>query len=295
MAVLSGMTGFGRTGGEADWGRWTVEAKSVNGKGLDVRVNLPGGFDAVERAIRTACAKRFKRGSMQVAVRIDLEDRGAALINDALLDQLTKAWLGRTGEQMIRAESLATLMTVRGVVEAETTDLRALGQDSDVIAALVAGAETALAGLSETREAEGASLRDILAGTLDTMADQARAAETAAAEQPGAIKAKLEARIAELTDGANIDPERLATEVALMASKADVREELDRLSAHIQAGREHLEAGSPIGRKLDFLSQEMYREANTLCSKSASLALTQAGLDLKAAIDQFKEQAANVE
>ena len=295
MAALSGMTGFGRADGAAEWGRWTLEAKSVNGKGLDIRVNLPGGFDAVERAIRQALTRRFKRGSVQVAVRIDATDASGAVVNEALLDTLTEVWLARTGEHMIRAEALATLMAVRGVVEADSVDLRSLGADEAVIAALLVGADDAVAALEQARLSEGSSLLALLSANLDEIEAEIRAAAGAASEQPAAMKSKLETRIAELLGGSEVDPDRVATEVAIMAAKADVREELDRLAAHVATGREHLAAGSPVGRKLDFLAQELSREANTLCSKSASLALTNAGLALKGLIDQFKEQAANVE
>ncbi|MEM7767632.1 MAG: YicC/YloC family endoribonuclease [Pseudomonadota bacterium] len=295
MATLSGMTGFGRASGDAVWGTWTIEAKSVNGKGLDVRVNLPGGFEALDRAIRNMAAERFKRGSLQVSVRIEAAETGGTAINHALLDELTEAWLLRTGEQMIRAESLAALMTVRGVVEPATTDLRALGAEPSVMSALTEAASNALDALQEARHAEGDTLNAVLSGALDAMHTECGNSEAAAAEQTPAIKARLESRIAELLGGTKIEEERIATEVAIMASKADVREELDRIAAHIETGRNHLATGSPMGRKLDFLSQELYREANTLCSKSASLALTQAGLALKGLIDQFKEQAANVE
>jgi len=295
MAALSGMTGFGRAAGEADWGRWSIEARSVNGRGLDVRVNLPGGFDVLERAIREGAAARFRRGSLQVAVRIDAAEAGAAAINHVLLDQLTEAWLARTGEQMIRAESLAALMTVRGVVEAETADLRALAEVDEVMAPRLEGAAAALDALAAARGQEGRALSDLLTTMLDQMAAAAGEATAAAEGQPAAIQSRLHTRIGELTGAGEIDQDRLAAEVALMASKADVREELDRLAAHLATAREHLAAGSPAGRKLDFLSQELYREATTLCSKSASLALTQAGLALKGLIDQFKEQAANVE
>ncbi len=295
MARLSGMTGFGRATGEAAWGHWSLEARSVNGRSLDVRVNLPGGFDVLERAIREGAAARFSRGSLQVAVRIDASAAGGAVINHGLLDQLTEAWLSRTGEHMIRAEALATLMTVRGVVEAEAVDLRALAGEADVMDALLAGAETALDALAAARQQEGAALSDLLGAMLDQMDAAAEAASAAAADQPAAIAARLDARIAELRGSAGDDDARIAAEVALIAARADVREELDRLAAHIATGREYLAAGSPVGRKLDFLAQEVYREANTLCSKSASLALTQAGLALKGVIDQFKEQAANVE
>lgn len=294
MGVLSGMTGFARVTGEAAWGGWAWEAKSVNGRSLDVRVNLPPGAEALEREVKAMAAARFNRGSLQVGLRIELSASGAtAVINEALLTDLAQAARKVSGREL-SSEAIATLMAVKGVVDAGATSTRDV-MDEATIAALTAGAAQALDGLAEGRRAEGASLVTLLGDLLNEMERLKAEAETFAGAQPELIRAKLTKQLEDLDREGRVDAERYAAEVALSAAKADVREELDRLAAHIKTGRELLQAGSPAGRKLDFLAQELNREANTLCSKSISLDLTNAGLGLKGVIDQFKEQSANVE
>lgn len=294
MGVLSGMTGFARVTGEAAWGGWAWEAKSVNGRSLDVRVNLPPGAEALEREVKAMAAARFNRGSLQVGLRIELSASGAtAVINEALLADLAQAARKVSGREL-SSEAIATLMAVKGVVDAGATSTRDV-MDEATIAALTAGAAQALDGLAEGRRAEGASLVTLLGDLLNEMERLKAEAETFAGAQPELIRAKLTKQLEDLDREGRVDAERYAAEVALSAAKADVREELDRLAAHIKTGRELLKAGSPAGRKLDFLAQELNREANTLCSKSLSLDLTNAGLGLKGVIDQFKEQSANVE
>ncbi|MEZ5955194.1 MAG: YicC/YloC family endoribonuclease [Hyphomonas sp.] len=295
MSNLSGMTGFARVSGEAEWGSWAWEAKSVNGRGLDVRVAYPPGFDAVERAIKTAAPRFFQRGSLQVSLRIDLADSGdQATINQALLDSLVATVEKRLGMEL-SGEALASLVAVKGVVEAGGSSLRDLGADEGVVAMLAKAGEQALAALQAERLKEGDVLKALLAGLVTDMESHRAQAEALAAAQPKLVHERLTKQLAELDTDGRVDRERLAAEVALSAAKADVREELDRLSAHFDTAHGLLAAGSPVGRKLDFLAQELNREANTLCSKSASLDLTNAGLGLKGLIDQFKEQAANVE
>lgn len=294
MGVLSGMTGFARVTGEAAWGSWAWEAKSVNGRSLDVRVNVPPGAEALEREVKAMAAARFNRGSLQVGLRIELAASGAsAVINEALLADLAQAARKVSGREL-SSEAIATLMAVKGVVDAGATSTRDV-MDGEALAMLTAGAARALDGLAEGRKAEGASLQTLLGDLLGEMERLTAEAETFAATQPELIRAKLTKQLEELDREGRVDTERYAAEVALSAAKADVREELDRLAAHIRTGRELLGAGSPAGRKLDFLAQELNREANTLCSKSTSLDLTNAGLGLKGVIDQFKEQSANVE
>lgn len=294
MGVLAGMTGFARVTGEAAWGGWAWEAKSVNGRSLDVRVNLPPGAEALEREVKAMAAARFNRGSLQVGLRIELSASGAtAVINEALLADLAQAARKVSGREL-SSEAIATLMAVKGVVDAGATSTRDV-MDEATIAALTAGAAQALDGLAEGRRAEGASLVTLLGDLLNEMERLKAEAETFAGAQPELIRAKLTKQLEDLDREGRVDAERYAAEVALSAAKADVREELDRLAAHIKTGRELLKAGSPAGRKLDFLAQELNREANTLCSKSLSLDLTNAGLGLKGVIDQFKEQSANVE
>lgn len=295
MGLLSGMTGFARVMGEESWGAWAWEAKSVNGRSLDVRVNYPPGFDALEREVKAMATERFNRGSLQVSLRIGTaSSSGGVLIDEALLGTLAEAARKALGAELT-PEAIATLMTLKGVVETGSSSLRVLAADEAAIAVISASAKLAMDQLAEARRAEGASLLALLSGHLDAVESLSAQAATIAATQPGLIKAKLHKQLDELDREGRVDAERFAAEAALSAARADVREELDRLGAHVKSGRDLLKAGSPAGRKIDFLAQELNREANTLCSKSASLDLTNAGLSLKGVIDQFKEQAANVE
>ena len=289
------MTGFARVTGEESWGAWAWEAKSVNGRSLDVRVNYPPGFDPLERDVKAMATERFNRGSLQVSLRIDMASgTGGVVIDHVLLTTLADAARKTLGTELT-PEAVATLMTLKGVVETGSSSLRDLAADESAMKVLSAGARLAMDQLAEGRRAEGASLLEMLSGHLDTVESLSAEAATIAATQPGLIKVKLQKQLEELDREGRVDAERFAAEAALSAARADVREELDRLAAHVKSGRELLKAGSPAGRKIDFLAQELNREANTLCSKSASLELTNAGLSLKGVIDQFKEQAANVE
>ncbi|KCZ53698.1 hypothetical protein HY29_16305 [Hyphomonas beringensis] len=295
MSKLSGMTGFARLTGEEDWGAWAWEAKSVNGRGLDVRVNTPPGFDALERHVKAAASKVFNRGSLQVSLRIEMGGATESVaINEAFLDKLVDA-TRQAHQGELSSEAIATLMTVKGVVEAGGDNIRDLAAQEGVSAMLSAAAEKVLAELADARLAEGASLQSIMGKLVDELEETAKQAASLAGEQPSLLKARLSKQLEELGASNQVDAERLAAELAITAAKADVREELDRLSAHFETARGLLAGGSPAGRKLDFLAQELNREANTLCSKSVSLDLTNAGLGLKGIIDQFKEQAANVE
>ena len=295
MSVLSGMTGFARVAGEAEWGSWAWEAKSVNGRGLDVRVNYPPGFEALDRAIKSAAPKYFKRGSLQVALRIDLASGAdTATINNALLDALAAAVEKRTGTAL-SGDVFASLMNVKGVVEPGASSLRDLAGDETVISLLAQAGDEALKALQAERQREGGTLAELLEGLVASMEAHWRQAGDLAGTQPALLKERLTKQLDELDPDGRVDKDRMAAEIALSAAKADVREELDRLSAHFASARELLAGGSPVGRKLDFLAQELNREANTLSSKSISLDLTNAGLGLKGLIDQFKEQAANVE
>ncbi len=295
MGILSGMTGFARVTGEESWGAWAWEAKSVNGRSLDVRVNYPPGFDPLEREVKAMATERFNRGSLQVSLRIDMASgTGGVVIDHVLLGTLADAARKTLGTELT-PEAVATLMTLKGVVETGSSSLRDLAADESAMKVLSAGAKLAMDQLAEGRRAEGASLLEMLSGHLDTVESLSAEAAKLAATQPGLIKAKLLKQLEDLDREGRVDAERFAAEAALSAARADVREELDRLAAHVKSGRDLLKAGSPAGRKIDFLAQELNREANTLCSKSASLELTNAGLSLKGVIDQFKEQAANVE
>lgn len=296
---LSSMTGFAREGGALpDGSSFIWELRSVNGRGLDVRLRLPNGFDAVEAALKEAAGRVLKRGNVNATLTVKREDRtGSRLTPDpAALDQALRIALDLAaripGCPPPRAEALLTLP---GVLRAEAAEPDEAEEEAK--RATIATAFTrALDDLVASRRAEGAKLAEILGVLLDEVAALRDLAATEAAGQPALHAARLREALAALLEGERRVPEdRLAQEVALLATKSDVREELDRLSAHIAECRRLLASGEPIGRKLDFLTQEFVREVNTLCSKSASTALTRIGLELKAAIERLKEQSANVE
>lgn len=296
--TLQSMTGFAREAGNLpDGAAYVWELKSVNGRGLDLRLRLPPGLDALEPALREAAARRLKRGNVQAGLALRAERQPSLMPDPVALEQavaLARDLAQRLGAPPPRAEALLALP---GVMRAEATEPDEAAEAARRVA-LLAGFDRALEGLVAARRAEGARLAAILAALLDEMEALCAAAAAEAATQPTQQRDRwLEALAALLDDKtrARIPEERLAQEVAMLATKSDVREELDRLAAHIAAARALLAAGEGAGRKLDFLVQEFVREANTLCSKSASVALTRTGLDLKAAIERLREQAANVE
>ena len=279
MTRISSMTGFA-SAGRQDW-RW--EARSVNHRGLDLRLRLPPGWDGLEPAVRKAAQARFARGSVTVELRFEQVSGGQRF-------RVDEAWLADLANVAARhgGGDIAGLMGLRGVIESIDRDPEARDE-----AALLETMEEALDGLVEARQAEGQALAAVLEELLRAMRAQAETARGLAATQPAALRDRLAAALAALETG--LPEERLAQEVALLAAKADVREELDRLDAHLDAASGHLASGEAVGRKLDFLCQELNREANTLGSKSADLDLTRAVLDLKAALEAFREQARNVE
>ncbi len=295
MGKLSGMTGFARRAGQAEWGQWAWEARSVNGRNLDVRVMLPSGLEDVEREIKALAQSRFVRGSITLGLRIELAaGTDAPVVNEALLRAI-KDVAERVAGAPMSVEAIATLMAVKGVIETRAPMLREIVDQPDTRAILLRAAEQVIGELGAARDAEGAALRGVLEGVVGEMEGMAAQAKEFAATHPALMKERFNKQLHELDARQRIDVERLAGEVAIAVAKADVREELDRLAVHFSSARALLREGSPAGRKLDFLAQELNREANTLGTKSMSLELTQAGLSLKGVIDQFKEQAANVE
>lgn len=296
---LSSMTGFAREGGALlDGSSFQWELRSVNGRGLDVRLRLPNGFDALEGPLKEMAGRALKRGNVSATLSVKREDRPAARLapDPASLEQALRIALDLAaripGAPPPRAEALLSLP---GVLRAEAREPDEAEEEA-ARAAVAAAFGRALDGLVASRRAEGAKLADILGVLLDEIVALRDLAEKEAADQPALHMARLRENLAALLEGERRVPEdRLAIEVALLAGKSDVREELDRLSAHIAEARRMLGSGEAIGRKLDFLTQEFVREANTLCSKSASTALTRIGLELKAAIERLKEQSANVE
>lgn len=295
--ALQGMTGFGRAEGAAGGLRWTWEAKSVNGRGLDLKLRAPSGYEALEPIARDGVNRRFKRGSVQLSLSVRKEGAGSAR---AQLDHSFLAAVIEAGEPyvlkgLVQQARWDGLLSLRGAFLTEDETARDGEVDPAVTAALQLGLDEALDGLLATRLREGAAVTAMLTRLIDDIASQAVQARTLAATAPETLAEKLKQRVAALVGEAGLDPSRLAQEIALLAAKADVREELDRLDAHIADARALLASGDAVGRRLDFLTQEFNREANTLCSKSADTALTRVGLAMKAAIDQLREQAANIE
>ena len=294
MGKITGMTGFGRAERSGTFGTVAVEARSVNGKGLDVRLRLPSGFDAVEPKLRELAKARFNRGSVSLSLNVTPpEGTQGVHIDEDRLNLYAKA-AHRLYEQGAAAPATAgELLALKGVITTEDTEPDPDNGEALQAAALLAAAE-ALDGLKAARDGEGTALIGVLTGHLDEIeALRAEAASNAEA-LPDAIKARIKAKFDELLPN-GLEPARLEQEAAMLAVKADIREELDRLTAHIEAAHALLDGGSPAGRKLDFLAQEFNREANTLCSKSADPALTRTGLALKAAVDRLREQVQNVE
>jgi uncharacterized protein (TIGR00255 family) len=293
MAVLSSMTGFGAC---AEGAAWAWELRSVNARGLEVRFRLPPGLDRLETDLRPLIASRMKRGTVHATLRRGVADSGGYAVDRTLLGQLTLVadeWgAQRPGSPAPRIE---LLMALPGVVRRDVPDTAA-EPDEACISAMRAGFENALHMLVQARVAEGARLVAIILAQLESLAMLHIDAAAQAALQVVAQKAQLEASVRSLiADAPTIPAERLAQELALLASRADVTEEIDRLSSHIAAARSLLSTGGPQGRQLDFLVQEFMREANTLCSKSASVALTGVGLQMKAVIEQIREQVQNIE
>jgi uncharacterized protein (TIGR00255 family) len=292
-APLSGMTGFGRAERAGDFGRIEVEARSVNGKGLDVRLRLAAGLDAVEAAVREMIKARFARGSISLSASYTPPEGAAGVaIDEARLEAYANA-AKRLSEAGLAAPATAgELLALKGVILAEEAE--ALVEPETLAGAALEAIGEALGGLQQARLDEGAALAGVLEDHLAEIETLREDAAGSAAALPGAIRDRVKAKFDELLPG-GLDPDRLAQEAAAIAVKADVREELDRLKAHIDTARDLIAAGSPCGRKLDFLSQEFNREANTLCSKAADPALTRAGLAMKAAVDRLREQVQNVE
>lgn len=290
------MTGFARADGDAGALSWTIEVKSVNGRTLDLRCRVPGGFDAVEAAARAKLQGRLARGTVNLNLQVARAAAPASVrINRGLIEELRALAREMDGPDA-PPPRLEALLAVRGVVEAAEDSSDSDGDRKAVEAALAADVERALDGLVAARLAEGEKLAALLRGHLDEIARLVDEAAGLACLKPENVKERLRAAVQALLEGVPaLSEERLAQEAALLMVKADVREEVDRLRAHIQAAREMLMEGGAVGRKFDFLCQEFNREANTLCSKSVDGGLTRIGLALKATIDQLREQVQNVE
>ncbi len=294
--TLQSMTGFARSEGSCGRYRWAWELRSVNGKGLDLRLRLPAGMEALETELRDIAAKSLSRGNIQAGLSLSAsETKMEAVVNRDALDAVL-ALKRDLGDAVSDAPlSFDTLLSVRGLVEFREPEEAADEQDArnrDI----VEGFGAAISALKAMREREGASLFTILSGHIDKIEQLTRIIEADPSRQPEQIRARLAAQIALIGDGnAGLDRDRLHAEAVLLATKADLREEIDRLIGHVAAARELLDSGVPVGRKLDFLAQEFNRESNTICSKSNASAVTAAGIELKVVIDQFREQVQNLE
>ncbi|MEQ9811625.1 MAG: YicC/YloC family endoribonuclease [Azospirillaceae bacterium] len=291
---IASMTGFARTEGEAAGFTFAWEARSVNGKSLDVRLRYPPGWDRLDMAVRQLVQSRFSRGNFSLSLQIEAVDREPRLrINRDLLDSVLG--LARELEAAgVAPPSADGLLAVRGVIE--TSDERDDEAREAAVPGMLTAADEAIEALAAARADEGARLERLVLSQLDEIARLTAAAGDTAQAQPTAMRARLAEQLAQLLDlRPPVPEERLAQELALLATRGDIREELDRLGAHVEQAREMIAAGGPIGRRLDFLCQEFNREANTLCSKSGDTALTRIGLDLKTVINQMREQVQNVE
>jgi uncharacterized protein (TIGR00255 family) len=293
---LDSMTGFADAHGAHDGLRWRWEAKSVNGRSLELRLRTPLGFDGIEPAARVLAGERFRRGNIQATLTLEPQEGARALKVDpaalAAAVKIAKEIALETGLAPARVDGILALKGVIVQDEILALDAPARGARD---AAILASLALAFDALVRARKNEGTKLsavmREIM-GDIDRLTGEA---SQLASVQPAALRDKLAAQLKELLGGTALAEDRLAQEVALLAAKADIREELDRLRAHVTEARAIMASGEAAGRKLDFLAQEFNREANTLCSKSSDIALTRIGLALKTAIDQFREQAQNVE
>ncbi|MGZ9113379.1 MAG: YicC/YloC family endoribonuclease [Brevundimonas sp.] len=294
MSQISGMTGFGRAdGAEGDW-TWSVEARSVNGRNLDVRFRGPPGFDTLERHAKTSAQARLNRGQVTLGIQAKRAELGAASlkVNQEILVRYL-ALANELAEEGATPPSADGLLSLRGVLEAPEEADEAEARAA-VEAAMAATIDQALDALKLSRDREGGQLLPVVTDFIARIDALTAQAETEASAQTEAIRERFSRRMTELAPDAPGLQDRIFLEAAALATKADVREELDRLTAHVASARTLLQQ-PPAGRKLDFLMQEFMREANTLCSKSATTALTGLGLELKAVIEQLREQVQNVE
>jgi uncharacterized protein (TIGR00255 family) len=290
------MTGFAEAVGSHDGLRWRWEAKSVNGRGLDVRLRTPPGFDSLEPPARMLATERFRRGSLQVSLTVEQQEASRGLkVDTAALASAVKLASEIAAETGLEPARIDGILALKGVIVQDEQGVLDPLKRADRDAAILKSLAYAFDALVKARANEGAKLQALLSAQISEVEKLTNEAAGLAATQPAALRKKLQDQISDMLAGGSIAEDRLAQEAALLAARADVREELDRLHAHVQDARALIASGEGAGRKLDFLAQEFNREANTLCSKSSDIALTRVGLALKAVIDQLREQAQNVE
>jgi uncharacterized protein (TIGR00255 family) len=295
MAIAS-MTGFAREAGIVGPFQWAWEIKTVNGRGLEVRVRTPPGFDGIGEEARGQVLKALTRGQGQLTLALTRAATAPKVrINREVLQALLDALATVEVPGNVEPASIDGLLAVRGVVEVDE-EVADPAHDAALAEALRGGVAALIESLKAARLGEGRALAGVLVaqiGTIERLVDEADASP---ARRPEAVRARLQALIGELLEGrAGLDPDRLHQEAVLIAARADIREELDRLRAHGEAARDLIAQGGPVGRRLDFLAQEFGREANTLCAKANDVSLSRIGLELKAVVEQFREQVQNVE
>jgi uncharacterized protein (TIGR00255 family) len=294
--ALSSMTGFARSHGASGPYAFEWELKSVNAKGFDFRTRLPQGWDDVEAAVRRRSAQVLSRGTVYANLTVKRSNAASVIrINEDVLASILKVAADLSGRIDAVAPSIDGLLSIKGVlevVEPESDD----AEEQAAKAAVAEAFEQALRSLIDMREREGVALGQILSQRMDELERLASKAEAAPGRRPEAVRARLAEQIAALLDTSDrFDQDRLNQEAVLIATRADIREELDRIASHISQTRELIGAGGPIGRRLDFLAQEFNREVNTCCSKSNDLELTNIGLAMKNVVEQFREQVQNLE
>ena len=293
---LNSMTGFARVEGAAGLARWHWELRSVNGKGLDARLRLPPGMDGIEPRLRAELARHLKRGNCQITLTIDRAADAVPLrVNKEALRVVLDAIADLQQTMEVMPPRPEGILALKGVLESAEAVEESEEAKQAFEEALVASFGEAAAALASARAQEGAKLEAILRAQVNEIDRLTREAAACPAATPEAMRARLTGQLQDLLAAASVSEDRIAQEVALLATKADIREELDRLMAHVSQAHELLDGSEPAGRRLDFLTQEFNREANTLCSKASDVSLTRIGLDLKAVIDQLREQIQNVE
>jgi uncharacterized protein (TIGR00255 family) len=294
--ALQSMTGFARSTGDYLGNSFAWELKSVNGKGTEVRLRLPPGLERLEQPARQAIQKRFSRGQFYAVLNLSRQGASAApILNEKLLQDVSamaKRLEQEFGFAPARSDGLLALRGILEFADPLSTEEEAAAFDATLLAVL----GEALAGLERARLDEGAALGRLLLGHVDEIEALTNTAEADPSREPQTIRARLAEQLRLLIDAMpTLDEGRLAVEAAFLATKADIREEIDRLKTHVASARSLLGSGGAVGRKLDFLSQEFIRESNTLCSKSNAAAITAIGLELKAVVDRFREQVQNLE
>ncbi len=293
---LKSMTGFASGGSTFGAYSWTFEVKSVNAKGLDIRSRVPSFFDGLDIEIKKLVSKSLKRGTIFVNLTIERDGADSDFtINTDLLDSLIQTASSYADQQGIAPASIDGLLNIKGVI-----DFSSKGLDDDVkkqlLEALIKNLQSVLSQLIDARSSEGLRMSDILSSNMDEMLTLVESAEKSAAVRIDAVRERFQSNVERLLqDDSVTSKDRLEQEIAMLAVKADITEEIDRLRSHITEAREILNSDEAVGRRLDFLSQEFNREANTLCSKSNDKDLTRIGLAMKILIDQFREQIQNIE